>query len=261
MTNLEGRRALITGGSRGIGRAIVEAFLDGGGACAIMCRSEVSGADALRDFESRDASVCLVLGDVTKEDDCRRAATEAAAVLGGLDVLVNCAGRIAGSRPDRAMTALDTDVLSDFDEKVLGTLRMVRAARPFLAASGSGRVINIGGAGARQAGNISSGARNAALVHLSRSLAMELGADGITVNTIHPGITLTSTVRGRLAASSGEESVEDVIEKLGAKNAIRRMITPEDVAAVAAFLASRSSGGLTGEVIAVTGGSNDAVYY
>jgi NAD(P)-dependent dehydrogenase (short-subunit alcohol dehydrogenase family) len=258
VSNLNGRRAIITGGSRGIGRGITQALLEAGATCCVITRSGASGASDHGDVKS---SVHYVAGDITREADCVRAVEESATLLGGLDVVVNCAGRVAGTNPDRVMTALDSDVLADFDEKVLGTLRMARAARTLLAESGSGRIINIGGAGARIAGNVSSGARNAALVHLSRSLALEFGQDGITVNTIHPGVTLTETVMDRLRTSSGERPVEELIKKLGDENAIRRMITPADIGAVAAFLASVASGGMTGEVLAVTGGSNTSVYY
>ena len=226
-----------------------------------MSRSAVTDPLLRECFHDDGERTFFVGGDVTKQAECQAAVEEAVSLMGGLEVLVNCAGRLAGTRPDRAMTADEKDILADFDEKVLGTLRMVRASRTALAASRTGRVINIGGAGARQAGNISSGARNAALVHLSRSLALELGVDGITVNTIHPGLTLTDTVVGRLSESSGDTPVDELMAKLASKNAIRRLIQPEDIAEVAAFLASEGSGGLTGEVLAVTGGSTDAVYY
>ncbi len=261
MSTLSGRRALVTGGSRGIGFAIADALLSQGATCTIMSRTVLIDARVREQFALHDERVHFVNGDVTKQDECQETVDRAASLMGGIEILVNSAGRLAGTMPDRAMTAAESDILADFDEKFLGTLRMVRAARSALAKSGSGRVINIGGAGARQAGNISSGARNAALVHLSRSLALELGVDGITVNTIHPGLTLTDTVLDRFAQSSGDRPVDELIDRLAAKNAIRRMITPEDVAAVAAFLASASSGGLTGEVLAVTGGSTDAVHY
>jgi NAD(P)-dependent dehydrogenase (short-subunit alcohol dehydrogenase family) len=261
VSNLSGRRALVTGGSRGIGFAIADALLSDGATCTIMSRSAITDPLVRERFRAHGDRIHFVEGDVTKQEECQAAIDRAVALMGGLEILVNCAGRLAGTRPDRAMSADEADILADFDEKVLGTLRMVRAARAPLSESGTGRVINIGGAGARQAGNISSGARNAALVHLSRSLAMDFGIDGITVNTIHPGLTLTDTVIERLTESSGDKPVDELIAKLASKNAIRRLIKPEDIGAVAAFLASESSGGLTGEVLAVTGGSTDAVYY
>lgn len=261
MTDLSGRRALVTGGSRGIGFAIADALLSQGASCAVMSRSATTDHDLRARFHPHGDRVHFVAGDVTRQEDCQVAVDAAVELLGGLEILVNCAGRLAGTRPDRAMSAAESDILADFDEKVLGTLRMVRAARVSLAQSGTGRIINIGGAGARQAGNVSSGARNAALVHLSRTLALEVGVDGITVNTIHPGLTLTDTVIGRLNESSGDKPVDELMAKLASKNAIHRLITPEDIAAVATFLASESSGGMTGEVLAVTGGSTDAVYY
>ncbi len=129
--------------------------------------------------------------------------------------------------------------------------------------AGWGRIINISGMAARNAGGISAGARNASTVHLTKTLSLELGPSGINVTAIYPGQTVTETLGERLAARAGGpgESAEELMRRAGARNAIGRLVTAEEIAHVAVFLASPLSAGLTGEVIAVTGGSGASVYY
>jgi NAD(P)-dependent dehydrogenase (short-subunit alcohol dehydrogenase family) len=241
--------------------AVVRAFVESGATCVALGRSSERAAAMLASVDHDRVSA--IVADVTDQAQCDAAISESTRRLGGLDVLVNCAGRVSGTTPDGPMTADLTDIAADFDAKVLGVLRCVRSARGALASSGSGRIVNVGGDGARVAGNVSSGARNAALVHLTRTLALELGPDGITVNVVQPGATLTDTVRQRLqAAAVGRGEQEDaVIERLAARNAIRRFVEPADVANVVAFFASIGSAGVTGEAISVTGGSSAAVHY
>jgi NAD(P)-dependent dehydrogenase (short-subunit alcohol dehydrogenase family) len=264
VSDLAGRKVLVTGGSRGIGRAIADAAADAGAACGVICRTRQS-ADALTsDYARLGRTVEVALADVTDDAGCAAAVTQVAERLGGLDVLVNSAARVAGDQPDGFFTTTPELMRRDFDEMVVGALRCARAAFPFLRASGSGRIINIGGEAARLARkNLSSGARNAAIVHLTVSMAMELGEYGITVNAIHPGVVLTETVLDRfaaVAAASGRETTDEVAAA-GSHSALRRLVQPHEVAALAVFLASPAASGITGQVVAVSGGSSRAVHY
>lgn len=261
---LADRKVVVTGGSRGVGRAIVKAAIAEGAACGIICRTAESAQVLLADLAEQRQSAAVALADVTDDERCDAAVTEIATALGGLDVLVNSAARVAGDQPDGFFTTTADLMKRDFDEKIVGALRCARAAFPFLRASGSGRIINIGGEAARLARrNISSGARNAAIVHLTHSLAMELGEFGITVNAIHPGVVLTETVLSRFAATAAAtgRDLAEVVQAAGARSALRRLVEPREVAAAAVFLASAAASGITGQVIAVSAGSSRAVYY
>jgi NAD(P)-dependent dehydrogenase (short-subunit alcohol dehydrogenase family) len=248
---LQGRRALVTGGSRGIGRAVVEVMAAQGARCAVICRDR-RGADGL-----------LFEADVTDPSAVEAAVAGAAEALGGLDIVVNNAARVSGGTPDGLFTTTDTLLRDDFEEKVVAYLRVVRAAVPFLRASGSGRIVNIGGEAAHTARhNVSSGVRNAAVVHLTHSMARDLGPDGITANVVQPGVVLTDTVRAMLLASAPPGVSPDAhLSRLAARQSIRRFVEPEEVAAVVAFLASEASSGLTAQVLTVSGGSSSAVHY
>ena len=154
-------------------------------------------------------------------------------------------------------------MLSDFTVKFLGYLRAARAAVPFMEAAGWGRIVNVGGLAARTAGPISAGARNAGVVHLTRSLSRELGRAGITVNAVHPGLTLTDGVRQRLQrwAEASGLAPEAMAERLAGDIAIGRLPEPDEVAAVVVFLASGAASAVTGEVVAASGGAGAAVHY
>ena len=159
-------------------------------------------------------------------------------------------------------------MLYDFDVKYVGALRCARAAIPFLKEHGWGRIINISGANARNAGNLSGGARNVALVHLTKTLSNQLGHYGITVNCIHPGTIRTERTPGLLAARATElgitpEELERQDFALGSPrgNAICRMVDASEIAYLTAFLASDKAWAVTGEVVAATGGAGNSVYY
>jgi NAD(P)-dependent dehydrogenase (short-subunit alcohol dehydrogenase family) len=187
-----------------------------------------------------------------------------------LHILVNSASLPGGS--PGAIGAIDSIVdaefLNDFDTKYMGALRCARAALPHLKKAGWGRIINISGTNARTPGNLSGGARNVALVHFTRTLAMQFGRDGITVNCIHPGVTRTERTPGMLAeraakAGTTAEEVERQDYALGSTrgNSLGRMVEAEEVAHVAVFLASQQASALNGELLVANGGAQNAVYY
>ena len=152
--------------------------------------------------------------------------------------------------------------------KYVGAVRCARAAIPFMKEQRWGRIINISGLNARNAGNLSGGARNTSLVHMSKTLAVQLGRFGITVNCVHPGITRTERTPRLLAARAKELGINAAdVEKADFApdsprgNAICRMIDATEVAYVTAFLASDKAWAITGELVVASGGAGRSVFY
>ena len=259
---LEGRRALVTGGSRGIGRAVAQALALEGVDCAIAARTESTlqaTAETLR-RETRRKIVPLVV-ELTDPRSIGSMVQAAAETLGGLEILVNCGARASGDLPESFAEVTDETILHDFEEKFVGYLRCAREAVPHMRRAGFGRILNIGGLASRSAGRISAGARNASVTALSKTLATELGPEGITVNAIHPGLTETETVRGRVAdrARRSGEDPDALLARAASGIPIGRMVTAEEIAHVVAFLCSPLAVGISGESIAVAGGAGTEV--
>jgi NAD(P)-dependent dehydrogenase (short-subunit alcohol dehydrogenase family) len=152
--------------------------------------------------------------------------------------------------------------------KYVGALRCARAAIPFMKEQRWGRIINISGLNARNAGNLSGGARNTSLVHMSKTLAVQLGRFGITVNCVHPGITRTERTPRLLAARARELGVDaaevenaDFAPDSPRGNAICRMVEAAEVAYVTAFLVSDKAWAISGELIVASGGAGRSVFY
>ena len=268
---LKGKNAIVTGGSQGIGKAIARELAREGVDVAIVARNKADLEAAARELSAETNRRILALtADVTKKDQVERMVADAAQQLGGVHILVN-----SGSAPGGSATAtgpiesvVDEDLLEDFNIKYVGALRCCRAVIPHMQKAGWGRIINISGANARNAGNLSGGARNVAMVHMTKTLAVQLGRHGITVNCIHPGITRTERTPSLLAArakqlgvSPEEAEKQDFAPDSPRGNAICRMVDASEIAFVTAFLASEKAWSVSGELIAATGGAGRNVYY
>ena len=198
---LEGKRAIVTGGSKGIGKAIARELGREGCDVAIVARTRDQLEQTARELAAETKRRILPLvADVTSKAQVDRMVAEAAERLGGLHILVNSGSPPGGTATGPIETVIDEDLLQDFNVKYVGALRCVRAAIPFLKQQGWGRIVNISGTNARNAGNLSGGARNGALVHFTKTLAVHLGRYGITVNCVHPGQTRTERTPRLLAA-------------------------------------------------------------
>ena len=184
---LQGKHAIVTGGSRGIGKAIALELAREGVDVAVVARSKEQLEATASELEAETGRrIIPLVADVTSKEQVDRMVAQAAEQLGGLHILVN-----SGSPPGGSATAtgpietvVDEDLLHDFNVKYVGALRCARAVIPYLKAQGWGRIINISGTNARNAGNLSGGARNGALVHFTKTLAVQLGRDGITPATL-----------------------------------------------------------------------------
>jgi len=268
---LKGKHAIVTGGSQGIGKAIARELAREGVDVAIVARKKEQLEATAKELSAETKGRVIALtADVTSREQVEAMVAQAAKQLGGLHILVN-----SGSSPGGSTTAIgpietivDEDLLRDFNVKYMGALRCARAAIPHLKEQGWGRIINISGTNARNAGNLSGGARNTSLVHFTKTLAVQLGRFGITVNCIHPGATRTERTPRLLAARAAELGItpEEAEQRTYAPdsprgNAIGRMVDAAEVAYVAAFLASDKAWAVSGELILATGGAGRSVYY
>jgi len=239
---LTGRAAIVTGGSRGIGRAIAKLLASEGIDVAICARQRQpleEAATALSQESGR--RVIPIVADTMSSASVAQLVDATMRAFGRVDVLVNNASTPGGMVRGPLAEADDKTLLEDIDTKVVGYMRCAKAVAPHMQARQWGRIVNIGGLSGRRSGNIS-GLRNAAIVHLTKTLADELGAFGITVNLVHPGLTRT-------------ERTDPDTERRGTNNAIRRMVDASEIAQVVAFLASTKAANVTGVAIDASGGS------
>ncbi len=260
---LTGKVAVVTGGSVGIGKATARKFASEGVKVVIAARTAAALEEAAAQIR-RDTggTVEPIPVDTTETASVRNLVSAAARQFGSVDILVNCAAAPGGLVRNNIEEADEEALLQDLNTKLVGYFRTCKACVPYMRAARWGRIINVGGLTARSTEALS-GMRNAALVHLTKTLSDQLGPHGITVNIVHPGVTRTEHVESWFAQMAKAEgtTVEAIIEReAAAPAAIRRMLEVDEVADCIVFLASRRASGLTGESIAVDGGLSRAVY-
>jgi NAD(P)-dependent dehydrogenase (short-subunit alcohol dehydrogenase family) len=262
---LVGKRALVTGGSRGIGLAIARQLAREGARVALAARDSAGLESASQALTAETGAAVHTFQVDTGDDDSVRAMVEGVvAALGGLDILVNAAARPGGQAPPPKLAEITDEVFfSDVNVKVMGYLRCAREAAPHMAARGWGRIINISGLAARQTGSTVGSIRNVAVAALTKALADELGPSGINVTVIHPGLTRTEKTAPLVAARAAAAGItaEAIEQRLAANTVIGRIVDAEEIAYIAAFLASPKSVAITGDAIAAGGGTRGAIHY
>jgi NAD(P)-dependent dehydrogenase (short-subunit alcohol dehydrogenase family) len=263
--DLKGKRALVTGGSRGIGLAIARQLALEGAHVVLAARDQKRlDAAAVSLTAETGAQVHGLTVDTGDDSSVKALVGETVARLGGVDILVNSAAMPAGqSAPPKLDGITDAVFWDDVDIKVMGYLRCAREAAPHMAAQGWGRIINISGLNARIGSSIVGAIRNVAVAALTKTLADELGGSGINVTVVHPGLTRTEKTAELVAARalSTGESEEEVERRMAANVVVGRLIDAKEVAYVVAFLASPRSVAITGDAIACGGGWKGAIYY
>lgn len=248
MRGLTGKRAIVTGGGSGIGRAICLRFSTEGAEVAVFDLNEAGAAETVRLIATAGGRASAHRVDIAD-----RAAVDAAVASvergGPIDVLVNNAGW------DEARHFLDTDPAlwrKIIDNNLYGPLNMHHAVLPGMVRQGHGRVVNIGSDAARvgSSGEAVYSACKGGIVAFTKTLARELARKGVQLNAVCPGPTDTPLLAGFATGEAGEKLVE------GLKRAIpmRRLGRPEDYPGVVCFLASDDAGFITGQTISVSGG-------
>lgn len=262
---LTGKRALVTGASKGIGRAIARALLDEGVRVVISGRDpEATEAAGQALAAETGGEVHALIADTRDDAAVDHLVTTAVERLGGLDIVVNNAARpgLPGAVPGVAGVTSQA-LLDEIDTKLIGYLRVARAAAPHLVVAGWGRIINISGLAARQTTTISGSTRNVAVSALTKALADELGPKGVNVTVVHPGATRTEKTAAMVAARAAADGVsaEEAEHRLFGGNLIGRIVDASEIGGIVAFLASPRSDAITGDAIAAGGGTPRTIHY
>ena len=245
MFDLSGKVALVTGGSRGIGRSICTHLAEQGAAVAINYRQSAEQAEDLRQkIEAAGGKAITIQADVRKPEDVERMVEETVAGLGRLDVLVNN----AGFNRDTLILRMS---LADWDEVMELNLRAVflctKAVLRTMIKQRWGRVINIGSVSglAGNAGQANYAAAKAGLVGFTRAVAREMGSRNVTANLVMPGLVITELTK---------DIRQEIIDGVNQRLLVDRMGKPEDISACVVYLASDEAEYITGQVLSVDGG-------
>jgi NAD(P)-dependent dehydrogenase (short-subunit alcohol dehydrogenase family) len=259
---LKGRKAIISGANRGIGLTIAEHYAAEGIQLALLGRNAQGLADAASEVRGKfpNAKVVTVTVDLEQPQTIKPAVESAVSQLGGVDILVNCAG---GAYRGRLAEIPDEMWERYFKVKPLGLLRMTRETLPHLKQSKQGRVINISGTRGREpeAHSMMSGPINFGTLSLTKAMANEFGPFGITVNAITPGSTRTRrfTELVEITARERNLSLEKAEQWLLQEVPLGKVIDPEDIADLAVFLASARARLISGTAINVDGGRTRSI--
>ena len=241
------KAAIVTGGSAGIGKAIALELAREGVDVAICGRRPGPLEDAAIELaQETGRRVVAIPADTTVRESVERMVEHAYSVLGRMDILVNNAAFPGGLVTGPLAEASEEALLEDVNTKVMGYFRCAKAVEPHMR---------------RQGGSIS-GLRNAAIVHLTKTLSEFLGPFGITVNLIHPGTTRTERSDPMYAEQARREGVtaEEIEGRVAQDIAIRRIVDAREIGYVVCFLTSPKATCVTGEVVAAGGGSMSAVF-
>jgi NAD(P)-dependent dehydrogenase (short-subunit alcohol dehydrogenase family) len=258
---LTGKRAIVLGGTKGIGRAVAVGLAREGAVVTVAARHDVPEVAAALAGET-GGQVHGVAIDSRDDASVQAGVAEAVALMGGVDILVNTAAAPWNSSKNTVASQTGDDAMrQEFEEKVLGYLRSARAVAPHLVANGWGRIVNISGLGARKSGSVAQTVRNISVSAITKNLADELGPHGVNVSVVHPGLTLTEGVESRVAEQVADGARREDAERAMAGNIIGRIVTPDELADVVVFLASPRSVAVTGGAVDAGGGTPGVVTY
>lgn len=254
--SLKGKIALVTGGTKGIGKSIADKLSANGALVVITARSE---------GKEKSADHHFIAADLTQADSAEKIAREILEKYGKIDIIVNNAG--ANLSPGGGFSTLeDEDWFKDWELNFMSVVRINKALLPAMIEKKTGTIINISTGAAKQPiweMTMSYSSAKAALNAYSKALASEVGSKGIRVNIVSPGVVETPLMNefienmARQSGVSFEESFQNIINTVGVP--LGRMAEPEEIASIVAFLASSEAQYITGANISVDGGSSPTV--
>ena len=259
---LQEKVALVTGGSRGIGRAIALTLASQGMHVAICGRTRETLDNTATDIEKHDVKAWAFQTDVSQLEELEQLVNKTLRAAGRIDVLVNNAVT-STSAPFNELT--DDLFRYHIDVKLMAYIRLARLVLTPMRAAGWGRVINIGGMTARIVAplRITNGVVNAGIANFSKQFSSYAAQHQVTVNCIHPGYTVTERVMELFSREAEESStpIETIIAKRTKEIPLGKLVQPDDIAAAVLFFCSPMANMITGQSIAVDGGSGEAVMY
>ncbi len=259
---LQDRVALVTGGGRGIGKSISLALAAQGVSVALCGRTLETLEATATEIRAHGVQAWPIQADVSKLENIQRFVSKAAAAAGRVDILVNNAV-MSLSAPFDEQT--DDNWRHHIDVKLMAYIRCAREVLPYMEDQGWGRIVNIGGMTARITAplRMTNGIVNAGVANFTKQFAGHVGPHNITVNCVHPGTTATDRMMANMErrARDANVSVDDIKTQSIAEIPLGRLIQPEDIAAAALFFCSPMADVITGQSIAVDGGSGTSVNY
>ena len=249
---LQGRRALVTGGTKGIGRAIVDGLAAEGAAVGFCARTEDGVNETVEALTQRGATATGRVLDVADGDGMQEWVADAAAELGGIDIVVANVSALAIADDPASWQA-------SFDVDMMGTVRLVNAAMPHLERSDVPSIVTIASVSGREIDFAAGpyGVFKAAIIHYTQGLAFQLAAKGIRANSLSPG----NTYFDGGVWQNIEQNVPDLFAQAMALNPTGRMAKPEEIARAAVFLASPAASFITGANLLVDGALTRGVQF
>lgn len=262
MLNLNNKTAIVTGGGRGIGRNVALTLARAGANVAICGRTRETLESTVQDLRALGVEAWSLVADVKDLAQVEAFVNFVVESAGGVDLLINNAVSSLSAPFDEQT---DEHWQHHIDVKLMAYIRMARLCLPSMRERGSGRIVNIGGMTARIVAplRITNGIVNAGVSNFTKQLANQVGKDGITVNCVHPGFTATDRMVMNVERRARDEgvSVESMLAETAKEMPLGRIIEPDDIANTVLFFCSSLAEMVTGQSIAVDGGSGTSINY
>lgn len=255
---LEGKVALVTGSTRGLGFAIAAAYVAEGATVVVTGRTEQGCRDAIARLDPGDRA-SFVVGDASTANGAHALVDHAIVAYGRIDVLVNNIGGVVGNAMGPFLDVTTETWAGMFDLNIHSMFHTTQRAVPAMVERGTGRVINMSSVEGKEGapGLVAYSTTKHAVCGFTKALAHELGTTGVTVNALCPGLCATEGVLAAEAhAASVGMSLDELLSSFTGKTAVKRLIQPAEVAALAVFLAGDAASAITGATLSVDGGQS-----